>query len=1172
MAFDLINFTTAKYRYTYTGEEGNEYAAEIHQDGFGGTPTTVEAVGRRAVDITWSHDGDDEYSAVEFSEATVSFYDGTNAIANDLIGNLNDVEEKYLFVVRTNEVSSKKLKWVGNIDPEGITYQEEGQVPLTITAADGLGRLNYRPYVAPDGVSVNTGPANFISVIADCLNDQGLGLDFYVSSSLYHKAADLLAPAGATKCPPEFTWIDKLAFVADKNKGHQSTVSKLSVLESICFAWGMKCFQADGAWHLIQANHLHTTGYRRWRYNSLGAQKEATGDNLSGGTSTTYPGQNYEDVDPRITVADDNIKRTVSTRSYLKAYNSSAMRYEHGPIEIMRFPSFEPSTVAEATAYLGGDYPWSTSPNADIHGLDGGTWGMGLTGIDTIVSTKTGYVEISVDGRTPIVANGTGTGANTVDEAIGDSKTTQRSQARLQSGEQFTFAGKFITLTVDNPPPTYWEIADLFIAVQIKIYTGTPQYLKWATDGTLEWTTDVNWLLLKNQANLNGLLSIYFPEIDVMPADADVEITLGPIMGNDSALGIFKIPACAWDYAQISPVLPDGSFNNNSVTSFNYITRTNPRPVRRTLIVGDGPSANNKGSMYSDATLSTITEDWEETTLGHDGLDTNEDHSVVLGRMLLKSMNTIRAVRSSAYLGLGEILTPLDVLSVGSDLFSAWSLSASYTGEYTSGSWYIPEEVAFTDDLIVGVATGNELPADFGGGSSGSQGSAINQVGTEIIPLSRGGTGENLTAPGDDSILYYDATGAAVGWLRPVTLDLGGTGASLSAPGQDAVFVYDQAGTTSRLANLGPNLSYDSGTNTLNAAGGGGTSDDFKEWDLAWDAAESAIKYRYRTVDVVDGAISSYGAWSAWVLAAGLPAWAPPALAIEKIMYANGNEVWEVNEDLTSPTLVYTWAGAGNITSLAIDHKAQRVLMTSDTLDTIIHAIDYDGGNPATLHTKNASARCMLSVSEVDDVVVYSESPTNRLTGSIFKIPRTGGSATNITTDGRAARYIPEHFADPSDPAPVVEPKILYIEPSGTDSLEYININSGGAFAPHSPAGTSNSNTDYYSIDGVYFAFDGNAGVIKTYGPRVANWLAASNTGFYQGEIDRVSYNLYVAGSSSDVAENGIWKFTDVADADTSNSTHSNTACDLQLTSAGTDNVQAIAIRYNQPWQSFVTP
>ena len=244
MAFDLSTFTTAKYRFTYTGEEGGSYIAEIHQEepyDNGGSPTVIEAVGREAIQITWKHDGENEYAPMVFSEASVAFYDSAGAIAGDLIDALSTVDDKYLFVVR----SGSSIKWVGNIDPEGITYNEEGQVPLTISATDGLGRLANRPYIsATDGSAADAGSASLIEVIADCLNDTGFGFDFYVSSSLYHKTSPVLA---SDDNPLENTWVNKLAFVSKKDTGDQALTSKLSVLKEICAAWGLKCFQAEGA-------------------------------------------------------------------------------------------------------------------------------------------------------------------------------------------------------------------------------------------------------------------------------------------------------------------------------------------------------------------------------------------------------------------------------------------------------------------------------------------------------------------------------------------------------------------------------------------------------------------------------------------------------------------------------------------------------------------------------------------------------------------------------------------------------------------------------------------------------------------------------------------------------------------------------------------------------------
>ena len=316
MSFDLTNWTTAKYTHSFTTDENNSYVLEIHEDEFSATASTIELNGRSAIETRWVHDGENEYGETITSETIVSLYDDGLALVSDLEEQLDTIVNKYLLVIR----SGNNLKWVGRIDPESLYFEEDGPIKLSFSATDGLGRLSTIPYADDtDGTPLTAGTVNLISVIADILSSTGFGLDFYVSSSLYHKSSELLASnSGIEKCPLEYTWTNKLAFTNRSKDSDQGLVSALDVIRSICSAWTLKLFQADGAWHLTQANHFAKSSYRRWRYNSAGAGKTADGSNASGATiPENLTGADYEDVNPLKIITSEEYSRTISTAEIL---------------------------------------------------------------------------------------------------------------------------------------------------------------------------------------------------------------------------------------------------------------------------------------------------------------------------------------------------------------------------------------------------------------------------------------------------------------------------------------------------------------------------------------------------------------------------------------------------------------------------------------------------------------------------------------------------------------------------------------------------------------------------------------------------------------------------------------------------------------------------------------
>ena len=83
-------------------------------------------------------------------------------------------------------------------------------------------------------------------------------------------------------------------------------------------------------------------------------------------------------------------------------------------------------------------------------------------------------------------------------------------------------------------------------------------------------------------------------------------------------------------------------------------------------------------------------------------------------------------------------------------------------------------------------------------------------------------TNVTLTLGGTPATALLQATSLTLGWTGQLSLARGGTGANLSDPGANSVMVWDDTTNAIRFAALS-GLTYNSGTNTLTALGGGGT-------------------------------------------------------------------------------------------------------------------------------------------------------------------------------------------------------------------------------------------------------------------------------------------------------------------------------------------------------------
>lgn len=754
MAFTFApNWTSAKYRYSFTGDEGTSYIWEIHEDGYnnGGSPTSIDASGRDNCITSWKNEGKDEYSPLMTSETKISLFDPSLNVINDLLdalstGSISDVEEKYRLVVRSGD----NLKWVGNIDPEGITYEEDGVTQLNITATDGIGRLGNKPYITNTATgTLPNGVDSIKNIFVELLDYTGFDLDIYMSSSFYPKAMYSLPSQGVNSNPLEYIYANKYHFrdvqgindsilawtipaqevlsaqgfldPGDIDKDDRP-ISVHSALVGLLKSLGLRIVQQDGIWHIIQCNHLaKATTYKRWKYDSTGA---AIGS------------PNYEDVTSGLSISNITVARTRSRVSTLPSYSSSVVTYAHGSSNMIRLGKF--GNITKAGGAYNAAYPW-TAGNASLSARadrDGGFSGWHIDDVNEDPTQKTGFTRI--DDFPGIFNFDDSSGSFTT--SIGGRTASQTTNIESQSGDKLNLqfevfaAPKGVTVgSIDLLGRETPEISgDAFVAVQLKLNTSTPRYLELIEPRAGEWTTTPTWMSW-SWLSLQDFSSI-FVTTNAVPSDATITVTLGPIFdGKGNQVG-----SCYYDNVALYPVESDGAISFTATSYVNYIDRADPRPRQHSVKFGDGPTAYTSGALYTASDRSAFTADWEEvlntggSASGHSGADTNEELPVVLGRAILKSTNRIRTVHDRAFNGAGQVLLPLDVILDGSR-YAPHSLDANWVEEYSSGSWIKLDENGFTDDLETGIKSGGSSLSDWGRGTGYNSGLVLNGLQQSFI-------------------------------------------------------------------------------------------------------------------------------------------------------------------------------------------------------------------------------------------------------------------------------------------------------------------------------------------------------------------------------------------------------------------------------------------------------
>jgi hypothetical protein len=224
MAIEINGNITRRYYHTFTADDGNSYRWEIHQDGYDSTADGTEVLSgstRTHCVTRWGGVSDDEFSPILGSETTISFFeDDDDPVVAALIANVSSSEEQFAVVIK--DATSGDVKWTGFVDYEDVSRPEDGLVSLSITARDGIGRLENKYYLQSTATgALYEGRATLTSIVAAILQQIGWGIDFYIATELYPAPYSGDEPLSNTENPLDNLYVEIFG-VARSQKMRQS--------------------------------------------------------------------------------------------------------------------------------------------------------------------------------------------------------------------------------------------------------------------------------------------------------------------------------------------------------------------------------------------------------------------------------------------------------------------------------------------------------------------------------------------------------------------------------------------------------------------------------------------------------------------------------------------------------------------------------------------------------------------------------------------------------------------------------------------------------------------------------------------------------------------------------------------------------------------------------------
>ena len=522
----------SKYTHSFSSYGSSSFSWEIHQDGFVGSPTSMVASGRGHTKINWKMSEDIEVSPIMPSEATVTLIDPSNAIVDDILsaveGGVSDLE----LIIKD---SGGNIFWRGQIETrESIAFSEDHVNVLTISATDGLGSLDDKPYafsVDPivlfaDAISRPT----VVDLLLGILGFTGMSLEMYTASNIYPKTTPALTGADD---PLNNEYVDRAAFrdPGPSLKDKAKPISAAAALQNVLRRFGLVLFQSEGAWHAIQFDLLFSGTYRRWHYNAVAAPI---------GTP------NYADYNPDVVVASDASDRTTSEGSFLKPYSAVAVKHNHGLYSIIRNPGFEPIETISGTGVPPSRAAWWDIPS--------GNGRFNFSG-----SSRSEFVG-GVDGIPifPVESFGQGTDLFSWDGLINSSLTSGRvgrvtqTSDTISAGTQLLLSSEYFLEILPGVNIESASAKGKYRAlIQVCIETDTINYY-FTSSGT--WTITVTWIPVP--AKLGAWETVFIEASAATPVDGKIKISIGPAFefsGKKASKSIH------WDNVRLDYVLPDGT-------------------------------------------------------------------------------------------------------------------------------------------------------------------------------------------------------------------------------------------------------------------------------------------------------------------------------------------------------------------------------------------------------------------------------------------------------------------------------------------------------------------------------------------------------------------------------------------------------------------------------------
>jgi hypothetical protein len=135
------------------------------------TPANLTEAGRGHTTVTWQATDEDEFATKMPSEMRVSFYDTAGgAVLTHMVAALSS-DQDYAYTLKLTDVDTSEVLWLGFIETGAIERDEDGNLSMTLTATDGLKRLDDIYYTSdPTSLALYTGRVTVLALLVDLLD------------------------------------------------------------------------------------------------------------------------------------------------------------------------------------------------------------------------------------------------------------------------------------------------------------------------------------------------------------------------------------------------------------------------------------------------------------------------------------------------------------------------------------------------------------------------------------------------------------------------------------------------------------------------------------------------------------------------------------------------------------------------------------------------------------------------------------------------------------------------------------------------------------------------------------------------------------------------------------------------------------------------------------------